>query len=182
VFADIETPDANEEFNKALLTMYIRQAINRQRLTKNAAAARMSIEEPMVSALINGSLASFSSEQLMRLLTGADRAPRDLAYIDPRCDRVPAPIEYLINGTPERLQRLTAATSIADSPRPRIVFAGAMAAILISPGERGHDAGSGLDVLRRRFSERVLDIKIRQGRAVFSLPARALATAAPGHS
>jgi predicted XRE-type DNA-binding protein len=52
VFADIETPDANEEFNKALLTMYIRQAINRQRLTKNAAAARMSIEEPMVSALI----------------------------------------------------------------------------------------------------------------------------------
>jgi hypothetical protein len=33
----------------------------------------MSIEEPMVSTLMNGSLASFSSEQLMRLLTALGR-------------------------------------------------------------------------------------------------------------
>jgi predicted XRE-type DNA-binding protein len=73
MFAQIEMPDANEEFNKAQLAMYLRQAINGQRLTKSAAAARMSIEEPKVSALMNGCLESFSSEQLMRLLTALGR-------------------------------------------------------------------------------------------------------------
>ena len=73
MFAQIEMPDANEEFNKTQLVIYIRQAINGQRLTKSAAAARMGVEEPKVSALMNGCLESFSSEQLMRLLTALGR-------------------------------------------------------------------------------------------------------------
>lgn len=47
----------------------IRQVIKRQRLTQIAAAALMDIDQPKVSALLNGRLANFSSERLMRLLT-----------------------------------------------------------------------------------------------------------------
>ena len=43
--------------------------IKRQRLTQVAAAALMGIDQPKVSALLNGRLANFSSERLMRLLT-----------------------------------------------------------------------------------------------------------------
>jgi hypothetical protein len=51
-------------------------------------------------------------------------------------------------------------------------------------GERHHGVAPrrSLDVLRRRLGQRVLDIKIRQGGAVFGLTARAFATATPGHS
>jgi predicted XRE-type DNA-binding protein len=43
--------------------------IKRQRSTQVAAAAVMGIDQPKVSALLNGRLSSFSSERLMRLLT-----------------------------------------------------------------------------------------------------------------
>ena len=42
--------------------------IKRRRLTQVAAAALMGIDQPKVSALLNGRLANFSSERLMRLL------------------------------------------------------------------------------------------------------------------
>ncbi len=38
-----------------------------------AAAARMGIDQPKVSAIVNGRLANFSSERLMRLLTALGR-------------------------------------------------------------------------------------------------------------
>lgn len=68
VFADMELPDAEEELTKAQLASHIRQLIRRQRLTQVAAAALMGIDQPKVSALLNGRLANFSSERLMRLL------------------------------------------------------------------------------------------------------------------
>lgn len=58
-----------EELTKAQLASQIRQVIKRQRLTQVAAAALMGIDQPKVSALLNGRLANFSSERLMRLLT-----------------------------------------------------------------------------------------------------------------
>jgi predicted XRE-type DNA-binding protein len=58
-----------EELTKAQLASQIRQVIKRQRLTQVAAAAFMGIDQPKVSALLNGRLANFSSERLMRLLT-----------------------------------------------------------------------------------------------------------------
>jgi predicted XRE-type DNA-binding protein len=88
VFADMGLPEAEEELTKAQLARHIRHVIKRQRLTQVAAAAVMGIDQPKVSALLNGRLANFSSERLMRLLTalGQDvditvRAkPRDRAH------------------------------------------------------------------------------------------------------
>lgn len=69
VFADLGFAQPEEELTKAQLASHIRQIIKRQRLTQIAAAAQMGIDQPKVSALLNGRLANFSSERLMRLLT-----------------------------------------------------------------------------------------------------------------
>jgi predicted XRE-type DNA-binding protein len=69
VFADLGFAEPEEELTKAQLASHIRQIIKRRRLTQVAAASRMGIDQPKVSALLNGRLANFSSERLMRLLT-----------------------------------------------------------------------------------------------------------------
>jgi predicted XRE-type DNA-binding protein len=69
VFADVGLPEADEELTKAQLASHIRQVIKRLRLTQVAAEGIMGIDQPKVSALLNGRLANFSSERLMRLLT-----------------------------------------------------------------------------------------------------------------
>ena len=69
VFADMGLPQAKEELTTAQLASHIRQVIKRRRLTQAAAASFMGIDQPKVSALLNGQLANFSSERLMRLLT-----------------------------------------------------------------------------------------------------------------
>lgn len=69
VFADMGLPEAGEELTKAQRASHIRHAIKRRRLTQLAAASLMDIDQPKMSALINGRLANFSSERLMRLLT-----------------------------------------------------------------------------------------------------------------
>jgi len=69
VFADLGFADPEEELTKAQLAGLIWQAIKRRRLTQVAAAALMDIDQPKVSALLNGRLANFSSQRLMRLLT-----------------------------------------------------------------------------------------------------------------
>ena len=69
VFADMGLPEPEEELTKAQLASHIRNVIKRHRLTQAAAASLMGIDQPKVSALLNGRLANFSSERLMRLLT-----------------------------------------------------------------------------------------------------------------
>jgi len=69
VFADLGFADPEDELTKAQLASHIWQAIKRRRLTQVAAAALMGIDQPKVSALLNGRLANFSSDRLMRLLT-----------------------------------------------------------------------------------------------------------------
>ncbi len=69
VFADLGFADPEEELTKAQLASYIRQIVKRRRLTQVRAAALMGIDQPKVSALLNGRLANFSTERLMRLLT-----------------------------------------------------------------------------------------------------------------
>lgn len=51
------------------LASHIRHIIKRRRLTQATAASLMGIDQPKVSALLNGRLTNFSSERLMRLLT-----------------------------------------------------------------------------------------------------------------
>ena len=62
VFAEPE-----EELTKAQLASQIRQIIKRRHLTQRAAAV-VGVDQPKVSALMNGRLANFSSDRLMRLL------------------------------------------------------------------------------------------------------------------
>src|ERR1700722_11973064 len=69
VFADMGLPEPEEELTKAQLASHIRQVIGRPRLTQIKAATLMGIDQPKVSALLNGRLANFSSERLMPLLT-----------------------------------------------------------------------------------------------------------------
>ncbi|MGC2412341.1 MAG: helix-turn-helix transcriptional regulator [Stellaceae bacterium] len=69
VFADIGLPEPEEELAKAQFASCIRQVIKRRRLTQVAAASRMGIDQPKVSAILNGRLANFSADRLMRLLT-----------------------------------------------------------------------------------------------------------------
>jgi len=69
VFADLGFAEPKEELAKAHLASHIRRIIRRRRLTQVAAAALMGIDQPKVSALLNGRLANFSTDRLMRLLT-----------------------------------------------------------------------------------------------------------------
>lgn len=69
VFADLGLPEPEEELAKAQFAVHIRRTIMRRRLSQAAAAALMGIDQPKVSALMNGRIDNFSSERLMRLLT-----------------------------------------------------------------------------------------------------------------
>src|SRR5258707_6090418 len=68
VFADLGFAEPDEELTKAKLAGLIWHEIERRRLTQVEAAALMGIDQPKVSALLNGRLSNFSIHRLMRLL------------------------------------------------------------------------------------------------------------------
>ena len=68
VFADMGLPDPEGELAKAQLASRIYQVVSRARLTQIAAARRMGLDQPKVSALMNGRLEGFSAGRLMRCL------------------------------------------------------------------------------------------------------------------
>ena len=84
IFADLGFAEPEEELTKAQLASHIRQAIRRRRLTQVAAARLMGIDQPKVSALLNGRLANFSSERLMRLLTALGQDVEIMVRTKPR--------------------------------------------------------------------------------------------------
>jgi predicted XRE-type DNA-binding protein len=84
VFADLGLAEPEEELTKAQLASHIRQIIKRQRLTQAAAAELMGVDQPKVSALLNGRLANFSSERLMRLLTALGQDVEIVVKAKPR--------------------------------------------------------------------------------------------------
>jgi predicted XRE-type DNA-binding protein len=69
VFADLGVAEPETELAKAQLASFIRAAINRRRLTQAQVAALIGLDQPKVSALINGRLIGFSSDRLLRCLT-----------------------------------------------------------------------------------------------------------------
>ena len=90
VFADLGLENPEEELTKAQLASHIRHIIRSRKLTQAAAARLMEVDQPKVSALLNGRLANFSSERLMRLLTalGQDVEIRVKARNDERAGRI----------------------------------------------------------------------------------------------
>jgi predicted XRE-type DNA-binding protein len=73
VFADMGVAEPEEELAKAQLASHIRDTIKRRRLTQIRAAHLMGLDQPKVSALMNGQLAGFSSGRLMRFLAALGR-------------------------------------------------------------------------------------------------------------
>jgi predicted XRE-type DNA-binding protein len=73
VFADLGYPDAEERQTKLRLAYALNAIMDAQRLTQVAAAARLGLNQPKVSALRNYKLEGFSVERLMTLLTALDR-------------------------------------------------------------------------------------------------------------
>jgi len=73
VFADLGVAEPEEELAKAQLASLIRDAIRRVGLTQAAAAVLTGLDQPKVSALVNGRLGGFSSDRLMRCLIALGR-------------------------------------------------------------------------------------------------------------
>ena len=73
VFADLGFPDAEERQTKLRLAYALNTIIEAQRLTQAAAAARLGLNQPKVSALRNYKLDGFSVERLMTLLNALDQ-------------------------------------------------------------------------------------------------------------
>ena len=73
VFADLKIVNAEEKQAKVRLAAAINQIIEDQRLSQIAAARRLRVNQPKISALSNYRLEGFSVERLMNFLTALDR-------------------------------------------------------------------------------------------------------------
>jgi predicted XRE-type DNA-binding protein len=68
VFADLGLENSDELFVKAELARKISKVIAMQQMTQTEAAELLGIDQPKVSALINGKLSGFSTVRLFRFL------------------------------------------------------------------------------------------------------------------
>lgn len=73
VFADLGLSNAEEKQTKVRLAVAINHIVGSQRLSQIAAARRLNINQPKISALSNYRLDGFSVERLMNFLTALDR-------------------------------------------------------------------------------------------------------------
>lgn len=73
VFADLGLPEPEEDLVKATLAMRITRIIAERGWSQNEAARVLKIDQPKVSALVRGRLASFSAERLLSFLTALDQ-------------------------------------------------------------------------------------------------------------
>jgi predicted XRE-type DNA-binding protein len=68
IFADLGFANADELLIKAELVRQISNLIDAKTLTQAEAAKILGIDQPKVSALLNGKLSGFSTERLFRFL------------------------------------------------------------------------------------------------------------------
>src|SRR5947209_14177928 len=73
VFADLGLKDAAEKKTKVRLAVAINQIVEKAHLSQAAAAARLGINQPKISALANYRLEGFSVERLMNFLNALGR-------------------------------------------------------------------------------------------------------------
>lgn len=69
VFVDLGLRNAGELHTKARLAMTLNDILSKLRLSQAAAAKRLGIGQPKISALMNYKLEGFSVERLMKFLT-----------------------------------------------------------------------------------------------------------------
>lgn len=68
VFADLGIAQPEEALAKSQLALQINDIIARKKLTQRSAAKLLNIDQPKISALMNGKLTGFSLERLFRFL------------------------------------------------------------------------------------------------------------------
>jgi predicted XRE-type DNA-binding protein len=68
VFADLGFSDADDLLAKANLALHIRHTIEARGLTQARTAAILGLDQPKISAIINGRLDGYSTDRLMRFL------------------------------------------------------------------------------------------------------------------
>jgi predicted XRE-type DNA-binding protein len=73
VFADLGIANPEEKQTKVRLAVAINQIIQGRKLSQTAAARRLKVNQPKVSALANYQLEGFSVERLMNFVTALDR-------------------------------------------------------------------------------------------------------------
>lgn len=84
VFADLGLPNPEERLAKAQLALEISRILKQRKLTQQAAAKLMGIDQPKVSHLLHGRLAGFSTERLMGFLTALGRDVEIVVRTPPR--------------------------------------------------------------------------------------------------
>ena len=84
VFADLGFPDAEERQTKLRLAYALNTILDKQHLAQAAAAARLGLNQPKVSALRNYKLEGFSVERLMTLLNALDQDVEIVIRAKPR--------------------------------------------------------------------------------------------------
>jgi predicted XRE-type DNA-binding protein len=73
VFTDLSLENADELLVKAELARGLSSIITTQQMTQAEAAEVLGIDQPKISALINGKLAGFSTARLFRFLNALGR-------------------------------------------------------------------------------------------------------------
>lgn len=68
VFEDLAIENPEEALLKAELALQINEIISKKKLTQKSAATLLGVDQPKVSALMNGKLSGFSIERLFRFL------------------------------------------------------------------------------------------------------------------
>lgn len=84
VYADLGFANPEEELAKAQLAMMIDDAIRKRRLTQQAAAKLMGIDQPKVSHILRGRLGGFSTQRLIDFLTALGRDVDIVVKMPPR--------------------------------------------------------------------------------------------------
>jgi len=84
VYKDLGFANAEERLAKAKLAMRINDIIDKKRLKQVEAAKILGINQPKVSALINGRLSGFSMERLILFLNLLDQDVEILVKPKPR--------------------------------------------------------------------------------------------------
>jgi len=73
VFSDLVLENSDELLVKAELARKISSIIARQQITQAEAAEMLGIDQPKISALVNGKLSGFSTVRLFRFLNALGR-------------------------------------------------------------------------------------------------------------
>ncbi len=73
IYQDLGFPDSEERLAKAQLALRIEKIIKQRKLKQIEAAKILEINQPKISALINGNLSGFSMEKLIHFLNRLDQ-------------------------------------------------------------------------------------------------------------